>query len=171
MHALIIGLRIVHVVAGVFWAGTAFFINILLLPSLGAAGPAGGTVMTELKRRRQHDLLGVTSALTIISGLALLWITSSGLNRSWLRAPFGMTLIIGGVAALAGFVLGLVVVRPLAVHMEQIQSELATASTAALRNSHLARLGAVKSRLVTFGRLSSGCIGVAVLAMAVARYL
>jgi uncharacterized membrane protein len=171
MHALLIVLRVVHVVSGVFWAGTAFFVNIILAPSLGAAGQAGGTVMTELKRRRFHEALFVSSTLAVGSGLLLLWLVSAGLSHTWLHAPIGLALSVGALAGLAGFIFGGVLVRPLAIRLEQLQAEMRQASTDALRQSYHPRLTEVRQRLTTYGRLASGCLGVAVLAMAVARYL
>ncbi len=171
MSAFMIGLRIVHIASGVFWAGTVFFINTLLVPSLGAAGPAGGTVLTELKRRRYHDVLVATSTLAIFSGIALLWLDSGGLSHAWLRVPIGLTLSLGGMAALTGYLLGVVAVRPLAVRMEEVQGAMLRAGTDALRQSYVSRLGEIRQRLTLFGRLSAGCLGVAVVAMAAARYL
>ena len=171
MHAIILALRAVHIVTGVFWAGAALFINVLLGPSLGAAGAAGGRVLTELKQRRYHEVLIVTSTLAILSGLALLWVDSAGLSHAWLGAPLGLVLSLGGVAAIMGFMLGMLGVRPLAVQMEDLQSEMGRASTDALRQSYNARLTAIRGRLTLFGRAASGCLAVAVIAMAVARYL
>jgi hypothetical protein len=171
MHAILIALRAVHIVSGVFWAGAVLFINLLLVPSIGAAGPAGGRVMTELKQRKQHAILFWTSSLAVLSGLSLLWIDSGGFSHDWFRAPIGIALSFGGLAALTGFMVGFAGVRPLAIRLEAVQAELARAGTDVLRQSHLSRLGEIRGRLTTLGQLASGCVGVAVVAMAVARYL
>ncbi len=42
MHAVMIALRLLHILLGVFWAGTLFFIVTFLEPSVRAAGPEGG---------------------------------------------------------------------------------------------------------------------------------
>ena len=39
VDVLMIALRIIHVVAGVFWAGSAFFMVMILEPRLRALGP------------------------------------------------------------------------------------------------------------------------------------
>jgi hypothetical protein len=171
MHAIMIALRMVHIVTGVFWAGAVIFINLLLLPSIGAAGPAGGRVMTELKQRRQHAVLFWTSSLAVLSGFALLWIDSGGFSHDWFRAPIGIALSFGGLAALTGFAVGLVGVRPMAIRLEEVQSEMARATTDALRQSYVPRLGELRGRLTVLGRLATGCVSIAVVAMAVARYL
>lgn len=171
MHAIVIALRVVHIVTGVFWAGAVLFINVLLLPSIGVAGPAGGRVMTELKQRKQHVVLFWTSSLAVLSGLSLLWIDSGGFSHDWFRAPIGIALSLGGVAALTGFAVGFVAVRPLAIRLEEMQAEMARATTDALRQSYLPHLGELRSRLTVLGRVATSCVSVAVVAMAVARYL
>ncbi len=171
MHAVLIALRVVHIVTGVFWAGAVLFINVLLLPSIGAAGPAGGRVMTELKQRKQHAVLFWTSSLAVLSGLSLLWIDSGGFSHDWFRAPIGMALSFGGLAALTGFMLGLLGARPLAIRMEAVQAEMARASTDALRQSYASHLAEIRGRFVVFGGLTSASLGIAVIAMAVARYM
>lgn len=127
--------------------------------------------MTELKQRKQHAILLWVSSLAVLSGLLLLWIDSGGLSHDWLRAPFGMALSLGGLAALTGFLLGLVAVRPLVVRLEEMQFEMGRATTDALRRSYVSRLGEFRGKVTVLGRLASGCLGVAMVAMAVARDL
>ena len=171
MQAVIIILRSTHIVLGVFWAGTALFLNTLLAPSLAAAGPAGGRVMQELGQRRFHDVLGLVSTLTILSGASLLWLDSGGFARAWVLAPMGMGFCIGCLAAIAACLVGLLAVRPLVVRMDQMHGELMEARTEALRGSHSGRLGIMREQVTYRSRWIAWFLGVAVLAMAVARYL
>jgi hypothetical protein len=171
MQAVIIALRGTHILLGVFWAGTVLFLNTLLGPSLAAAGPAGGRVMLELGQRRFHDVLGVVSTLTILSGAGLLWLDSGGLTRAWVIAPVGMAFCVGALAALAAYLVGLLAIRPLIARMDQLQVELMEARTEALRGSHAARLGLMRQQMMHRSRWTASLLGVAVLAMAVARYL
>lgn len=171
MHAVILALRAVHIVSGVFWAGSVGFVNVLLGPSLMAAGAAGGRVMRELRQRRYLEILTMVSTLAILSGVALLWLDSGGLAGSWLRAPIGLALSIGGAAAILAFLLGIFTIRPLVLRMDRLEGELTAASTEALRSSHHARLSALRQILARRGRLAATFLVVAVSAMALARYL
>ena len=45
-------LRILHIVTGVFWAGTVFFIVSFLLPAMGKIGPAAGPLGAEFQKRK-----------------------------------------------------------------------------------------------------------------------
>ena len=49
--ALLIVLRLLHIVLGVFWVGAVVFIAFLLFPSVRESGPAGGAVMQRLMGR------------------------------------------------------------------------------------------------------------------------
>ena len=46
-------LRVLHIVGGAFWVGTAVFIAAFLGPSLRAAGPAAGPIMSYLTQVRR----------------------------------------------------------------------------------------------------------------------
>ena len=45
MNIYMIILRLIHILAGIFWVGTAFFFVLFFEPTLKTSGPAGGTVM------------------------------------------------------------------------------------------------------------------------------
>jgi len=49
---MILVLRFLHIVAGVFWVGGSLFATRFIMPSLKAAGPAAGPVLAELGKRR-----------------------------------------------------------------------------------------------------------------------
>ena len=78
--------RLVHIVVGVFWAGTVIFNAWLLAPALRDIGPDAGKVMGALARRGMLVILPVTGILTILSGLWLYWHASVGIV-SVLPAP------------------------------------------------------------------------------------
>lgn len=50
MDILMIVMRFIHIVAGVFWVGAAFVVVRFILPTASAAGPAGGQFMQQLLR-------------------------------------------------------------------------------------------------------------------------
>ena len=79
---LLLLLRVMHVLLGVFWAGTIMFVSLLLMPSVRDAGPDGGKVMLALMRRGYMTLIPIAAILTIVSGLWLYWLdmTLAGLN-------------------------------------------------------------------------------------------
>jgi uncharacterized membrane protein len=65
-------LRLIHILAGVFWAGTAFLMAGFLIPTMRATGKEGGVFIQHLMReRRLHAVLGVAMLLTVLSGIAM----------------------------------------------------------------------------------------------------
>ena len=97
---MLLTLRLIHVLAGVFWVGAAVFTAAFLVPTIRAVGPAGGPVMQHLTQVRKLPRYILTAGfLTVISGIGLYSIPSEGFTSSWMRSGPGITFAIGG----AGF--------------------------------------------------------------------
>lgn len=107
MTVAIISLRLLHVLAGVYWVGSGLFLALEVGPSLAATGPAGGAVLLELRRRRYHHGLLYAALVVIASGLGLLWIVSGGMRVSWLSSAPGVVLLTGAVASVAAVIIAL----------------------------------------------------------------
>lgn len=95
----VLWLRLIHIVFGTFWTGSAIFTAFFLLPVLRSAGPAAGPVMSRLGPRI-GPILGVASLLTIISGFIMFGQLSAGTGGEWVHTPRGTTLGVGGRNAL-----------------------------------------------------------------------
>ena len=63
---LLIVLRIFHIVTGVFWAGTIFFLLSFLMPTFRAVGPDGAKVFGELRRRGMFNKVPIVALVTIL---------------------------------------------------------------------------------------------------------
>ena len=99
---MIILLRLIHILAGVFWAGTAIFTAVFLVPSIRALGPAGGPVMQQIAGVRKLPLYFMgAGVLTVLSGLSMYWRASGGFTNAWMHSGSGATFGIGAVFALA----------------------------------------------------------------------
>jgi hypothetical protein len=66
--------RIVHIMAGVAWAGSVFLFVVFVQPTSAAIGPAAGPFMQELLGRRKvvNGMLWL-AAFTIGGGVFLYW--------------------------------------------------------------------------------------------------
>ena len=62
MDIVMIVLRLIHIVTGVFWVGGSFLLLSYIVPAADAAGPAGGQFMQRLMQR------GLTRAGTAAGG-------------------------------------------------------------------------------------------------------
>src|SRR5262245_14641360 len=96
-----IALRLIHIFAGVFWAGAVFFVTSFLLPSIRDAGPAGAAVSRQLIVIRKYPrTVFIIAILTVLSGLALYGHNVSISNGAFARSRAGMTYGIGGIVAI-----------------------------------------------------------------------
>src|SRR5690242_10297384 len=103
MNYEILVLRLIHVVGGVIWAGTAIFIAVFLLPALGQAGPAGAPVMAGLVNRKVFVIVPIIAIVTMLAGLRLMMIVSGGFSADYFHSRHGMTYVFGAVCAISGF--------------------------------------------------------------------
>ena len=170
MDPILILLRIVHVLGGVFWAGAILFVVHFLEPAVRDAGPDGATVMQALRKRRYLEAVPVTAFLTLLSGYGLYWRTFGrlhpGLDASGPELAFGL----GGLASLLAFVVGVTLLRPSALRIGALGAELARVPAerkAALQEE----VGRLRLRMRKSGRWVAVLLSVAILSMAVGRYL
>jgi uncharacterized membrane protein len=90
--------RIVHILAGVAWGGSAFFLVVFVQPSAAAIGPVAGPFMQELLGRRKlvNAILGM-AGFTIVGGAFLYWHDwqAYGSLGDWVGSRFGLGVTIG----------------------------------------------------------------------------
>src|SRR5215211_7768326 len=111
--AIMIVLRVVHIISGVFWAGAVMVMAWFVLPASQALGPSGGAFMQQLMfRQRLRVFVGVAMGLTILSGLTMYTWLAMETDGAWARSRMGVTLGVGAVAAIiAGGIGGAVIGR------------------------------------------------------------
>jgi hypothetical protein len=155
-------LRLVHIVGGVFWVGSAMFAALLLAPTLQALGPGGGPVMNQLVKM-------VSSIVTIVAGVWLLVIDSAG-QAEWMRSGTGMTFGIGGVLAILGFVIGMAVNAPASKRLAAIGSA-AGARGGPPNAEEQAEIRRLQGRMSAASKIVTVLLVLATGAMAIARYV
>ena len=171
MDALMIVMRLLHVVLGVFWAGALFFMAWFLIPSIRDAGPEGGKVVQALQQRGFMTIVPIAAIVTILSGVVLMWRVSAGFQPEWSRSPTGMALGIGAVAAIIGFGIGVGVMRPATMKAGALAVTLGTLTDPGARDARMAEVQALRFRSAKAARWVAGLLLIAVITMAVARYL
>jgi len=171
MSAVVLIGRILHVGLGVFWAGSVFFLVFFLEPSVRSAGPEGGRVMQALQAKGFLTVMPVAAVLTILSGAYLFGRYLGELGVGWVGTPYGGALAVGGASSLLAFVQGFFFMRPASLRAGKLGARLGTVSDATEREGILAEMEVQKSRTRTHARWIALWLAVAVLTMAVARYL
>lgn len=171
MRVAMVVLRLVHVLSGIFWVGSAVMLAAFITPAVRATGAAGGRVMSELMQHRKLGAtLSITATLTIVSGLMMYWLLADGMRWAWLASSMGLTLGVGAAAALAGAVLGSGVAAPAARRLQALAARAADASGPPTPD-HLAEVTAVQAQLARSSASAAALLVVAAAAMAVARYV
>ena len=145
-------LRAIHILSGAAWVGTTFFLIAFVIPAVARSGEAGGRFMERLGPRIPIAI-GPASGLTMLSGLAMYGVDSQGFHPSWILAPTGLTFTIGALAAIAAGILGGTVLRRNGPPAPGEDAAAAARRTSAVATTVLVLLG------------------IAVVAMAVARYV
>jgi uncharacterized membrane protein len=162
-------LRLIHILGGMFWVGAGVFSTFFLAPAIKDAGPAAaGAIMSGLQKRRMFTVMPIVAALTLLSGLRLMWIVSAT-NANWFASGAGQTYSISGTLAILAFLLGIFVGRPAMVKAGKL------AQSAASDGASKEMIAAEMSRLQKRGALATGIatlfLILAATGMAVARYL
>ncbi len=166
----LVGLRVIHIVVGAFWMGALVFIAGFVLPSVRAAGPAGGAVMQQLiQHRHLHRYMVAASWLTLLSGGALAWRDAGSLGFGWFAQGAGRMFGVGALFAIAAMVVGLTVNAPTAQRIAALsaRAQHAGASPSPEDQAQLQRL---QARIARAGSVNAILLLLAVAAMAVARY-
>ena len=162
--------RVVHIVAGVAWAGSVFMLVTFVQPSSAAIAPAGAPFMSELLgRRRLVDRLIGLGVLTVLGGLFLYWRDAQPLGiAGFARTTFGTWITVGALSAIAALAVGAIGTRPRVLRFLAIGRSAAEAGGPTPEQS--AEMGAIQGQLNVLARTSLGLIALAVFAMATAKY-
>ena len=167
MDIVAIGLRIIHIVSGVFWVGGAAFFFFYLEPAINKLGPDAEKFVDEVINRRKAPIYFVTaSTLTVLAGVILYWRDFGGINTS----PHGLALGLGGVAALIAWLGGNLLIPRTLGQLTAVVAEIGAAGGPP--SAELARrLRATQERLRLIGLIDIVLLVFAVVTMASARYL
>lgn len=168
---MMIVLRVVHILLGVFWAGGAFFAAMFLVPSVRAVGPAGGPVMRQLMEVRKFPIYAmIFGLLTVISGLWMYFHDNSVSNGSFAKSAAGMTYGVGAIAAILTLVVGATIMAPTSGKMSKLMGQIA-AQGGPPTSEQQGLIQQLQGRLGLGTRLASILLLITVITMAIGRYL
>jgi hypothetical protein len=171
MDVLAVGLRLVHVVLGVFWAGTLIFFATFLIPAIRDTGPQGGKVMAALQERGLMNVIPATAILTVLSGMWLYWRLSDGFTNAWMTTPYGIAMGSGGVLAIVGLAIGVGVMRPAALRVNALGRAMAANPDDPGNAAKGAEAQQLRQRIASAGKIVAILLALATAAMAVGRHL
>jgi hypothetical protein len=163
--------RLLHVVAGVLWVGSAFLFVAFIGPSAAEVGPSAGPLLSvAVKKRKVVQVITWLGVVNVLAGW-ILWLRYAndvGLG-DWVTSSFGFVLTIGGVLATITFFVGYIGVGRNVERLVDLGGEVAAAGgpPAPAQQAELDRLS---SALERHGKLDLLLLLLATIAMATARY-
>lgn len=169
MNVIIILARIAHIFSAVLWVGGFATFFLYIQPALNKTMPASQPFFAMFMKG-YGPYMAAVSPLTILAGAVLYWNDSAGLNPSWIATGSGLGFTFGALCGITAWIVGLFVVKPRADRMAALGGEISTQGKPPTPEQR-AEMGNLGGILATFTRVVFVFLGLAVLAMATARYL
>ena len=164
-------LRLIHILGGVFWVGTVFFLAWFLLPANKTTGQAGLVVMQDVMMRRKLSVYLMTAmGLTILSGLLMYGRTIMITNGEWAHTTMARVLGFGALCGIVGGGLGGSVSKATGLRMAAIGKAIQDSGQPPTE-SQKAEIAALQAKNEKVMRYVAILLILAVAAMASARYL
>jgi uncharacterized membrane protein len=159
-------LRIIHIVGGVFWVGGVLMMTFFVVPTIGAVGETGQKFMGYLMNNRKlSSRLAAAGGSTVLAGLILFGLDARA-GAAWGRSHFAIGLSIGAAFALIGFVVGILVGRT-----NKSMAQLGAQMQGKPSSDQLTQMQAMQKRQATLSSVNAITLVLAVVFMAIARYL
>jgi uncharacterized membrane protein len=169
--ALMVFLRLIHILSGVFWVGTVFFITWFLFPATKTAGQAGLVVMQEVMMRRKMSVyLMIAMGLTILSGLTMYARMAMITHGAWASTAPAKVLGFGALCGIVGGALGGSISKATGMKMAAIGKAIHE-SGGPPTEAQKAEIGVLQDKMQKVMRIVALLLVLAVAAMASARYL
>ncbi len=170
-HWTFVSLRLLHIFAGVFWAGAAIFLAFFLEPVIAATGPAGGSVMAGLTQRRHMGLFMSSAALlTVLAGIPVYWRISGHLDWDWITSDPGLAYSAAALMAVAALLLGMFVNGPISKRMGMLGASIERAGEPPSAEQ-MAQMDVLRARMTRAALFSATLLILATVGMGAARYL
>lgn len=170
MTAFHLTIRVVHVVLGAFWTGSAILLALFIEPAVREAGPAGGTVMQALMRRGMSRILTWVGVFTVITGLYLIWVRSGHFASAWMGSLSGVLLSAGALLGITALLIGVHLTRPTIDALAKLGGEVAASGSPPSAEA-LAEMDRLRGRLRLFLRLVALTLVVTVMCMALGPHV
>lgn len=168
-YAVLVGLRLAHVVGGAMWVGAAVMLAGFVIPA--AQGPdAGGFMQRLMVGRRAQVYLMATALATILSGAALFARMESLTDGGFSRTGPGVVFGIGGVAGVAALLTGALVNGPAARRLAELGARL-RAEARPPSGEEAGLMARLQARMRWASRIAMALLVIAVACMAIGRYV
>jgi uncharacterized membrane protein len=168
-RSITIMLRLIHILAGIFWVGSAFLMAGFLIPTVQQTGREGGRFIQHLMLQRKLPIfIGIAMLLTILSGLTMYARMAAATHGSWAGSGPGIAFGTGGLAAILGAIVGSVYSGGAGRRMAVIGQSIGPAGPSPEQQAEISRL---QARIGLGTRIVAALLALSAGAMAIGRYL
>jgi uncharacterized membrane protein len=169
MNILIIILRILHIVAGISWAGGVIHYFLFIGPAAKATAPESQKFMGYfMEQKRWTRFMSAMSLLTILAGGGLYFRLGS-VDWSWVATAPGIGFTIGALTGILLFAVGHLLIAPRINDMGKISQEIqANGGWASAQQA--ARLSQIQKEMEIISKVDFVMTLIALLTMSTARY-
>ncbi|HET9276886.1 MAG TPA: hypothetical protein VFN95_01830 [Flavitalea sp.] len=162
-------LRLLHISCGVFWGGTAIYLSAFVTPAVKASGPEGGKFMQQLARTNKLPMvMTITSTITILAGVLLIWKLSGGFQYEWMLTTHGLILNVGALLAIIAYFEGLFITRPTVLKINKLSQQIGSDQPTLEQAQQLI---IYRKKMVAATNSAAILLGISVIAMSINRYL
>jgi uncharacterized membrane protein len=162
--ALMIVLRLVHIITGAAWFGSALMLMLFVIPVALRNGVEGSRFIQRLVERGLVRWIASVSGAAVLAGFGLYAHDSKIRGAGWSGTPTGMVLGIGGALGFVAALISVAYVGRAAKQLAKLGDRIGSDEAAP------ARILAEK-QLANGGRIAGLLLILSTTAMAVARYL
>ena len=164
--------RLLHIVAGALWVGSAFMFGAFIGPSAAEVAPTAGPLFGVLVHKRKlPKVIEGLGAVTVLAGW-IMWLKRMdeyGGFGNWLGSTFGLVLTIGAVLATIAFFVGWFGVGRNVERMVALGERIAGGGSPPTAEQG-AEMGRIQKNLELAGKVDLVLLLLAVAAMSTARY-
>lgn len=159
--------RVIHVVLGIFWAGTVLYASFVLLPVLKSLGPAVERPAVRGLMRVTSPIMSVISLIVLGTGVAMALRTGLSISalfstgRSW-------AIFIAFIAVVIYLIAGFGILLPSGVRMDKLGRSFEGRQPTVAESEQMGRLA---RRISTVERTSSVAILIATILMPLLRFI
>jgi hypothetical protein len=168
-RTLMIVLRLIHILGGIFWVGSMVMLAGFLIPAVRATGRDGGRFMQSLmQQQRLQFYLGLAALLTVLSGVTMYARVAAATHGAWAGSGPGIAYGVGALAAILGAAAGGVIAGSAGRKMMAVGQAVGSGPPSAEQQAEMARL---QRRIALGSRVAASLLVIAAGAMAVGRYV
>ncbi|MBI2831728.1 MAG: hypothetical protein HYX79_05680 [Chloroflexi bacterium] len=160
-------LRIIHVVFGIFWAGTVLYASFVLLPVLKSLGPAIERPAVRGLMRVTSPIMSVLSLIVLGTGIAMALRTGLSISALFSTGR-GWAIFIAFIAVVIYLIAGFGILLPSGARMDTLGRSIEGRQPAAAESEEMGRLA---RRISTVERVGSVAVLIATILMPLLRFL